>query len=54
LRSPNIFITSLDEKAEINAKIGDFGLARSVSTKMSEALSTWVNLFLFYYFCLYF
>jgi serine/threonine protein kinase len=41
LRSPNVFVTSLDPKSPINAKVGDFGLAVHVMSSVSENLSTW-------------
>eukprot|EP00028_Trichosphaerium_sp_Am-I-7-wt_P014393 CAMPEP_0168509328 /NCGR_PEP_ID=MMETSP0405-20121227/703_1 /TAXON_ID=498012 /ORGANISM="Trichosphaerium sp, Strain Am-I-7 wt" /LENGTH=581 /DNA_ID=CAMNT_0008526751 /DNA_START=34 /DNA_END=1780 /DNA_ORIENTATION=- len=40
LRSPNIFIQSLDAGAEILAKIGDFGLAQYTTIPLDEALKT--------------
>merc|ERR1712100_427614 len=41
LRSPNIFLTSLDEKSPVRAKVADFGLARSVAPQVFGALNTW-------------
>ncbi len=35
-RSPNIFIVSLAEDAEVNAKVADFGLAQAVNIGANE------------------
>jgi hypothetical protein len=41
LRSFNIFVMSLDESADVCAKIGDFGLSAVVHAKLNEALESW-------------
>lgn len=41
LRSPNVFVVSTDDNAEIVAKIGDFGLAEYTAHGLNEALPTW-------------
>jgi serine/threonine protein kinase/GTPase SAR1 family protein len=41
LRSPNVFVLSLDENADCVAKVADFGLASKVLTSLSEVLFTW-------------
>jgi serine/threonine protein kinase len=41
LRSPNVFIMSMDENASTNAKVGDFGLAVHVVSNALEFLNTW-------------
>jgi serine/threonine protein kinase len=41
LRSPNIFVTSLDENVDVMAKVADFGLASKVLTSLNEVLFTW-------------
>jgi len=41
LRSPNIFLHSLDENASVRAKVADFGLARIVAPTVSGTLTTW-------------
>jgi len=41
LRSPNIFIVSLDVFHPVIAKIGDFGLSQHVSPHLVEILPTW-------------
>jgi serine/threonine protein kinase len=41
LRSPNVFVMSLDSSAEVNVKVGDFGLAVHVMGTASEFLATW-------------
>lgn len=41
LRSPNVFVVSTDDNAEIVSKIGDFGLAEYTAHGLNEALPTW-------------
>ena len=41
LRSPNIFLSSLDENSSVRAKVADFGLARIVAPTVSGTLNTW-------------
>jgi serine/threonine protein kinase len=41
LRSPNIFLVSLDENAPVVAKVADFGLAAPSEGKLGRLLSTW-------------
>ena len=41
LRSPNIFLVSLNENDDVLAKVADFGLSRHVEHKLSETLPTW-------------
>jgi len=41
LRSPNVFVLTLNEEAEVCAKVADFGLASKVLTNMNEVLFTW-------------
>jgi len=41
LRSPNVFITSLDTSQEVIAKVGDFGMAQYAAPYLSELLPTW-------------
>lgn len=41
LRSPNIFLCSLDESALVRAKVADFGLARTIAPQVYGALDTW-------------
>jgi hypothetical protein len=41
LRSYNIFLSSLDDNVEVNAKIGDFGLSTYAYTKLAEPLESW-------------
>ena len=41
LRSPNVFMMSLDESAPCVCKVGDFGMATILDFKLKEALSTW-------------
>ncbi|KAH3744947.1 leucinerich repeat kinase [Pelomyxa schiedti] len=41
LRSPNIFIASLDPAAPVRAKVADFGLSITVAGKVCGNLSTW-------------
>ncbi|MDP2436726.1 MAG: protein kinase [archaeon] len=40
LRSPNVFITSMDPRAIINAKVADFGLAQLVEHSVGGGLAT--------------
>lgn len=40
VRSPNVFIVSLDIEQGVVAKLGDYGLAATVSSKLTESLST--------------
>jgi serine/threonine protein kinase len=41
LRSPNIFLVSTEENAKVNAKVGDFGMARYAAPKIKDTLKTW-------------
>jgi serine/threonine protein kinase len=41
LRSPNIFLASLQVDSTTHAKVADFGLARVVAPTISGALNTW-------------
>lgn len=41
LRSPNVFLISLNPMAKTVAKVGDFGLARHVDPRLHEGLPTW-------------
>ena len=41
LRSPNVFICSLDHGANVVAKVADFGLSTFVSPKAGGVLETW-------------
>lgn len=41
LRSPNIFVTGLDENLVVNAKVADFGLSMRVLSNFSDVLQTW-------------
>jgi len=41
LRSPNIFISSLDPCAPVCAKVADFGLSKQVCGTLQEALDTY-------------
>ena len=41
LRSPNIFVSSLDPNAKVNVKVGDFGLSQQAGIKMTQYLATW-------------
>jgi serine/threonine protein kinase len=41
LRSPNIFLVSLDENAPVIAKVADFGLAAESGGKLGKHLLTW-------------
>ena len=41
LRSPNIFLLSLDESAPVIAKVADFGLAAVSGAKLGKHLMTW-------------
>ncbi len=43
LRSPNVFLMSLDENASIVAKVADFGLAQKLTTSsgITDRLETW-------------
>lgn len=41
LRSPNIFICSLEAGDDVAAKIGDFGLSQHALPHLTEMLSTW-------------
>ena len=40
LRSPNIFVVSLNEKEEVNVKIGDFGMAGAIDPNHVEGLAS--------------
>ena len=41
VRSPNVFLVSLDEKAAVHAKLGDYGLARFAAGKLKMGLQSW-------------
>ena len=41
LRSPNIFLVSIDENSNVCAKVADFGLSRHVENYLGETLPTW-------------
>ncbi len=43
LRSPNVFLMSLDESADVIAKVADFGLAQQLTTTtgITDRLATW-------------
>jgi serine/threonine protein kinase len=41
LRSPNIFLSSVFYSSSVNAKVGDFGLARREVLNVSGLLKTW-------------
>ncbi len=43
LRSPNVFLMSLDEGADVIAKVADFGLAQQLTTTsgITDRLATW-------------
>ena len=40
VRSPNVFIVSLDVSAPVVCKLGDYGLAATVVSKLTESLNT--------------
>jgi len=41
LRTPNIFLATLDERAPVRAKVADFGLARAIAPAVFGVLNTW-------------
>lgn len=41
LRSPNIFVTGLDDSLPVCAKVADFGLSMRVLSNFSDVLQTW-------------
>ena len=41
LRSPNIFLSSLNPQSDVCAKVADFGLSRMVAPDLGGALGTW-------------
>ena len=58
LRSPNIFLHSLDPNSKLRAKVADFGLARTVAPNVGGALNTWFSFLLpscsiFFHFCFF-
>lgn len=41
LRSPNVFLVSLEESASVRAKVADFGLSRKAVVSIGDMLHTW-------------